>query len=163
MRDEEGSWERMDATDVLSPTPVSDIEEEDETRKDGVHCDDCGERLTDEAYWDSDSDCYCELCANQLVEKTKIEAESYAREHCKITCQPPTYDLVYETPNALAALCRHEYTNYDELIKDLDRDGITGRIYYKAIRLVIEELLDDVIDKMADDESEDDADIEGDE
>lgn len=50
MRDEDGSWGRLDAWGILSLTPVSAIKEEDETRKDGVLCDDCGESLTDEAY-----------------------------------------------------------------------------------------------------------------
>lgn len=163
MRDEECSWKLLDARGILFPTPVSEIEEESETRKDGVVCDDCGTRLTDEAYWD-EGECYCETCANQLVEETKIEAESYAREYCKITGPLPEHNPDEESVIAHLADCRHNYTNYEELLerlgRRLDRFSIVGKIYYQAIRLTIEELLEDMIDEMADDESKADADIE---
>jgi hypothetical protein len=49
---------------------------------------------------------------------------------------------------------RHNCTNYDELIKDLKRDGVQSRIYYWVIRDRITELLEVAIDQMGEEGEE---------
>lgn len=145
----------MDAFDFFLPTPV------DEMYEDGVSCVECGKHLPQEAFWDGEGAFYCEPCWRPLVEEIEKEAKAYAKEHCKVTRQPPEYDpdLEYRcppeeytlgsresyTPNAFMACCRHHYTNYDELIKPLERDSVRDRIYYRAIRDRITDLLEDTI------------------
>jgi hypothetical protein len=61
-------------------------------------------------------------------------------------CTPEEYDggCCYSyTPNVHRCRCRHEYTNYNALTKQLDRNGVESRVYYAMIRERIEELLDE--------------------
>lgn len=51
------------------------------------------------------------------------------------------------TPNSFRASFRHNRTNYDELIKDLDRYSVSGKIYYQVIRKRIETMVEDQIVK----------------
>jgi hypothetical protein len=88
------------------------------------------------------------------------EAERYALENCRITKTLPEYDPQYRdartpeeyrsgdqesyTVNAHRCHCRHNCTNYDELIKTFDRDSLRDNVFYEAIRERIEELLNEV-------------------
>lgn len=100
----------------------------------------------------------CPNCYEAWAEEcAESEAQAYAIEHCRLTAQVPDYDPElhyacsaedYEmgakesyTPNALLAWARHNATNYDELVKDLDRDSGEHRAYYTAIRQRVEQLI----------------------
>lgn len=102
----------------------------------------------------------CRSCWDQsLREAAREEASAFAKASCKITGSLERYDpsggfaptpQEYEsgskeayTANAVRAFNRHNSTNYDELIRDLDRDDPVSCAYYSAIRERIEELLDD--------------------
>jgi hypothetical protein len=157
-----------DPTDLRvewTPTPVED--------EDGLPCAKCGQVLREEAYYDDgDGVHYCETCVKELIESLKGEAIAYAKEHCKITDPLEKYDSQYEyrctpedyahgaresyTENAHMCHCRHNCTNYDELIKDLGRDSIAGRVYYTAIHARIMEMLEEAIDSLPDEEEDDD-------
>ncbi len=81
-------------------------------------------------------------------------------EHCRITRPLPEYDDDPErehrptpeeyaagdreahTPNAHTTRCRHEFTNYDELIQDLEPTNVWDRIRHAAIRERIHELIE---------------------
>ena len=45
------------------------------------------------------------------------------------------------TPTSHWCNLRHSYTNHDELIRPLEKDGLVDQIYYTAIHNRIEELL----------------------
>jgi hypothetical protein len=145
----------MDTVDLFSPIPVCELDEGE------VRCTEC-KILLEEAYWDGDA-WYCEGCINALAQVIVKEAESYALESCKITRPLAKYDARYEyrptpeeynsgakeayTENAHRAHCRHNCTNYDELIKTLSKysEVLRDKVYYEAIRKRIDELLDDAI------------------
>ncbi len=138
------------------PIPVGELDEE------GVACAECGARLEDEAF-PVDADYYCAECIEELIKDLEEKAIKGAEEKCKITGPLPKYDPKKEfrctpedyesgmresyTPNSYMALCRHKYTNYDELIKNLDRDSLSDEIWYFAVRQRIEELLAERIDE----------------
>ena len=56
------------------------------------------------------------------------------------------------------AALRHGYTNYDELIRPLDRYDIEHQMYYQAIRNRIDELLEQAKEELKEKELEDDDD-----
>ncbi len=102
-----------------------------ELGEDSLNCAQCNTILED-AYLVDDRN-YCESCAGVLVHAVVTEAEAHAREACKVTAPLPEYDpeLEYKCPheeyengagnsyteNSCRACCRHECTNYDELIR----------------------------------------------
>ena len=153
--------------DSFYATPVWDISEA------GVDCAQCGQHLTeeDEAYFDGVDDYFCEKCAAELTAQWEAEAAAYAEAKCKITKPLPKYEPQYEyrcthedyengnkesyTPNSHFCHRRHECTNYEELIKPLDRDRAWDRILYRAVRDKIEELIEEAIDNMADEDDDD--------
>ncbi len=120
-------------------------------------CTICGARQH-ELYVATEGLC-CEDCAKAIVASTIDEAREFAQREVKITSPFPTYppELEYactpeeyrmgdresHTPNAHNCYCRHACTNYDELLKELDRDSIRDGIYYNAIRYRIDELGDE--------------------
>lgn len=127
-----------------------------------VACSECGEPFDSDSgyvYYDGDHSYYCEICACSVAARYAEEAEAYAEEHCKITGPLPEYDPDEEykcspeeyeqglkdsySPNAYLALCRHRYSNYEALIKPLDKASRTakGRLAYQAIRKRIMDLL----------------------
>lgn len=159
----------MDLHIAVSPTPVC------ERFEDGVHCAECNQHLREEAYYDGVESYYCEHCIDKLIESAKTEARSYAEANCKITKPLPKYDPQYEyrctpeeyemgaresyTPNAHMCHCRHNCTNYEELMKPLDRDSVVHQVFYSAIHNRITELLDEVIAEMVYDEADEDEDF----
>ena len=112
----------------------------------------CGQHLTeeDEAYFDGVDDYFCEKCAAELTAQWEAEAAAYAEAKCKITKPLPKYEPQYEyrcthedyengnkesyTPNSHFCHRRHECTNYEELIKPLDRDRAWDRILIRSPR-----------------------------
>ena len=113
---------------------------------------------------------YCEACATELAREEDVEAREYTREHCRVTRPLPPYDPALEyrctpeeyaggaresyTPNAHACYCRHNCTNYDELIRGLERYCPLDQIRYEAIRSRIEELLEEAREAALDAELE---------
>lgn len=87
------------------------------------------------------------------------QAAIFAEAQCRITrplpeydpdeefrCTPEEYengDKASKTPNAHPCHCRHNGTNYDDLIRELDRSSATDQVVYRAIRDRIEKLLED--------------------
>lgn len=105
----------------------------------------------------------CETCVETYVREEEAAAKEFANEHCKITSRFPEYDDENEfrctpeeyemgerasnTPNAYFTKCRHECTNYDELIQPFPKesDEIADHVFYSAIsrriaRIVIDEI-----------------------
>lgn len=133
------------------PAPVREDYEE------GVQCADCDTHLPEEAYYDGIDEFFCKKCMDLRIEECHQEAVEFALENCRITsplpeyeselelrCSPDAYamgDWACYTPDYHMARCRHNCTNYDELIKDLDREAVPDRIYYNAIRERITDLL----------------------
>ncbi len=124
-------------------------------------CDDCGDFLGAEVYNLEDGDSVghlCKSCAVAMAESVAAEAKVYAREHCKITSPLPRFDPSREyrctpeqyengdresyTRNSHACHCRHECTNYDELIRGLDESNPLDRLRYAIVRSQIEELIE---------------------
>ena len=82
----------------------------------------------------------------------------FAEECCRITRPLPEYqpELEYRcspeeyrmgeresySPNAYLCHCRHNCTNYDELVADLGKDSATDHVRYLTIRDKIHELLE---------------------
>lgn len=134
------------------PIPIDDVFE------DGVKCHRCSAHLMDEACYDGVENYYCETCMKALIQEIEPEAEQYAQEHCKILVKLPRYDhdLTYRctskeyeegdresyTPNSYLCHCRHECTNYDELIQPLSRDSVEDKICYSAIHERITDMLE---------------------
>ena len=117
-----------------------------------VCCTDCGQPIADDdfVYWDEPGEYYCEHCIDKLVKRVVKEARAFAKANCKITHPLPEYDEEAEfkcsredyeageresySPNAYMAHCRHNCTNYDDLIKSFDRDTYSDQLYYEAIK-----------------------------
>ncbi len=123
-----------------------------------VKCTGCDNALDvdGEAYFGEDEDYYCESCANDNEEQVNQSAEEYAAATCEIT-QP----LPREEPfnchtntergpdeNSYMNYCRHQCTNYDELIRGLDRHSLDGRATYEAIRERVTNLIEDKLAEM---------------
>jgi hypothetical protein len=150
----------------MTATPVdailADFEEGDE-----LCCEGCESVIEDEAYYDGYESHYCEQCSSDLEQRAYDEAKAFAMEHCELLPPLPEYDPEFSfraspeeyengerescSPAAYRAVCRHAYSNYDVLIRDLDRDGYIDRIYYEVIRARVEELIQQAIDEMDDD------------
>lgn len=131
-----------------------------------IPCHTCQARLDDEDVGDVepptvvDDLSFCRSCAMEFVEKTYgAEMDAWAAENVKVTGKlaeydpeahfaptPEEYDMGMReahTPNAVAAHNRHNRTNYDELIRDLDRDDPFDRALYFAIRRRVTALVGD--------------------
>jgi hypothetical protein len=137
------------ADDYFDVFPVEELDE-------GITCDSCDMGIAGWAYFDGDG-FYCTSCAEALTREWFGDAQAFAKERCKIIHKLPAYDPACEyrctpeeyeegsresyTPNAYLCRCRHECTNYDELIADLSRDHAEDRVYYEVIRHRIDELL----------------------
>lgn len=127
-------------------------------------CHTCHSNLDDEGTGDVepptvvDDLSFCRSCALEYVEKTHgAEMDAWAADNVKVTGQLDEYDpdvhfaptreeydmgmREAHTPNAVAAHNRHNRTNYDELIRDLDRDDPFDRALYRAIRRRVEALV----------------------
>jgi hypothetical protein len=139
-----------------------------------IACQSCRKEFDEWAYYDWEEHYFCEGCAEALMERWLTEARAYAEANCRITCELPAYDPALEfkcTPqeyeegdresyseNAYLCRCRHGCTNYEELIRQLDRDYAEHRVYYTMIRKRIDELLEEHEDYMRyelEDEEED--------
>jgi len=111
----------------------------------------------------------CYSCMGAMMESWVEGAKEYAQANCKLTgtlpdydesqefrCSPEDYEMgdkVSYSPNSYFAFCRHNRTNYDQLIKPLSKDDLKDRVYYRAIYTRICELLSaesDTIDEMVD-------------
>jgi hypothetical protein len=143
-----------------------------------VACVGCDTRLDEQACVVACEWC-CETCAATLLKEEAREARAFALERCRITFPPEKFDSdpklrfaptreQYEmgskeayTWNAVRASNRHNRTNYDALLSEVEaelglgRDDPVTRVWYEAIRERIEALLeeaehDDVEDGMSD-------------
>lgn len=151
----------------LPLAPVAEITEEGEE----IHCAECNSVFSpdeDAVFWGSEYRCVG--CSEELVKIVEAEAAEFARENCKITKPLPKYNPAYEfrcTPeeyesglkesysrNSHVCHCRHNCTNYDELIKDHSKNSelIEDGIFYLAIRSRIDELLSEQIEEDGDDD-----------
>lgn len=104
---------------------------------------------------------YCEPCITDLKDRAEAKAKVYAAQNCKITKPLPEYDSQFEfraspedydhgaresyTPNAYMCHCRHNCTNYEDLIASLDRNSLFDHAKYRAIRDRITDLLESEI------------------
>lgn len=127
---------------------------------DAPHCYCCALKI--------DHDCHfidplyvCEPCFRDLERDAESESPEFALKNCRITEAWPVWDATTEwsitpedyefgdrvsnTENAYRTTCRHECTNYDELISSLDKFNPLDSILYDAIRDRIDELIDDEI------------------
>jgi len=141
-------------------TPIEAIEEVAQK----ATCENCGRDFEEYGVYDSEGGkYYCDNCRNDLVTSLVPEAERYAKDRCMLTRELPPYEPSQEfaclpeeyalgakesyTPNSYLTAARHEYTNYDELTKNFDRDSIRGQVYYAAVRDRIEEIIAEEIEK----------------
>jgi hypothetical protein len=161
----------------FSAIPVEEVEEMNEMEE-RLTCDSCNTIIDGDAHDDGSGAYYCENCADSLIEKWTEEAIAFAEKHCRITAKLPAYDPAREftctpeeyehgnreayTPNAYLCMCRHDCTNYDELIADLSRDDAEDCVYYAVIRFYIDELLKEHEDYMDYAEEEEDKEEEPD-
>lgn len=135
---------------------------DDETEE--FTCADCGKSgvIDDEpVYEDLDGRKLCLDCAEDSAAAMRYECEEFAREHVRLTGRPHRYleeywyapsrdeyqdgDREAYTENAVAAHNRHSCTNYDELISGLDRGDPWDRALYDAIRVRVEEVIDECL------------------
>lgn len=143
----------------LLPLPAEAILEDDPDC-DALRCDGCGQAV-EEAYRSAATGRvvrHCPACVAERLPRVVEEARGYAERHCRVTRRPlPAYDPVLEyrcTPEGYAAgdrssytrssfrcRLRHEYTNYDVLIRDLDRLDWADGVRYLAVRRRMAELL----------------------
>jgi DNA-directed RNA polymerase subunit RPC12/RpoP len=149
----------------LPLTPVAEITEEGEE----LRCAECNRLFGEEeeaVYWGDEY--RCEDCSEKLVESVEAEVAEFAEQNCKITETLPKYNPAHEfrctpeeyesgskesyTHNSHLCYCRHNCTNYDELIKNLDKlgDHLEGKIHYEAIRSRVDELLKEQIEQDGD-------------
>lgn len=113
------------------------------------------------------NDVICEKCYDDAVEKEDAEAEAAqpriaeAVAMCRATSDVSPYDKSEEyaptreqyergdktayTPNAYRAHVRHNCTNYDSIIRDLDRYDWIDRLICDAVRERIDEIVIQVI------------------
>jgi len=135
------------------------------TRCSATHCPDCdGEfsesiTLEDEAGSSKRAD-YCLDCAQAIIKEYAPEIAEYV-SRVRITDRVEKYDPRYRsaptreeydagfreayTENAVRAHNRHTRTNYDELIRGLDRSDALEQAVYNAVRERVEELLDEAL------------------
>jgi hypothetical protein len=137
-----------------------------------VDCVECQEHLTEEACI-LDDEYMCEDCGMAYLEEVKGEAIAFAVANCKITGPVELYDPTMRfapsqdeyhsgnreayTENSVEAHNRHNRTNYEDLIKDLDRRDPVDDVRYWAIRARIRELLEDAVDEAECEQDERDA------
>jgi len=147
-------------------------------------CDGCKREMYwgDEPIYEYEAECYCLDCAEDYADCFWDEARDWAEERCKLTGEVEEYDPEYHfactpedyemgdkesyTPNSVGADNRHNATNYDEVIKDLDPYDPVDRIFYKAVRERIEELIEDrrveqELKRELEDEGEDEGEQQG--
>jgi hypothetical protein len=152
------------AHDFFAMIPAEQLDED-------ATCQSCRRALDEWVYYDWEEHYFCEPCAEALTERWLKEARAYAEANCRITSKLPSYDSSLEftcTPqeyeegdrvsyseNAYLCGCRHGCTNYDDLIRPLDRYYPKDRVYYFAIRERIHELLEANEDYMHEPEDED--------
>lgn len=127
-------------------------------------CDFCSDEFLDieeEVHVDDDGSTYCDQCLDIVVANLyEVYAEEASRV-CKVTHAFPEFDYLntfaptpeeYEagdrvanTENSYRCAMRHEYTNYDELIKNLSQGVLADAVRYHAIRDRIEEIIENEI------------------
>jgi hypothetical protein len=127
-------------------------------------CTVCGAPFEEFGYMDpADGKCYCADCLDRIVAPIIQDAKQFAEERCAITrpfpaffadmeyrCTPEDYDSGAResyTENSYRTTLRHDYTNYDDLIKDYCKDSTRGRVFYHAIRERIKFLIEEAIDE----------------
>jgi hypothetical protein len=141
--------------------PFEDDEDDNEHR-----CPQCDRTLgvdTECAYLkgipDRSDGYYCDSCTRALLLEAARDAVDVARDECKLTGRLHRFDPAHRsaptreqyeagdreayTENSVRAYNRHDRTNYDALIAELDRDNAIDRIFYNAIRDRIDVLLDE--------------------
>lgn len=105
-----------------------------------IICADCRLEIDDAPahFWVRTGNTYCQDCTDKIAETLRPEAEVHAIANCRITARPfPEYDGSSEfrptheeyasgmreaySPNSFRAYLWHNCTNYEELIRTLDR------------------------------------------
>ncbi len=124
-------------------------------------CARCGKPLCRNCHpedgWNTvDAELYCDDCTRVIIaENRDLIAEYVAavaitgRIHWhdpahRFAPTPEAYaagDREAYTENSVRAFNRHERTNYDDIVRDLDRDDALDRAIYEAVRARVEELL----------------------
>ncbi|HQX50739.1 MAG TPA: hypothetical protein PLY87_02345 [Planctomycetaceae bacterium] len=144
-------WERMQYGSV---TPVDAILE---FIGDAI-CMECKDEMIEWGVFDGVERYLCESCAETICCELIPTAKDAAMNSLEFTCELPTFDPAkawactskeYEmgsresyTENAFRTHCRHQCTNYDELIADLDRDNMYDQVSYQAIRCHVDRMID---------------------
>lgn len=124
-------------------------------------CECCGEDITDDCHF-TDPGYQCQDCHSVFVGMEESKAAIYAADELKITVPFPRFDSMeawsispdeYEsgdrvsnTENAYRTRCRHENTNYDQLIGNLSTDCEVDQIKYAAIREAADQLVNEEIE-----------------
>lgn len=138
-------------------TPFESLAEQfDEPQK----CGECSQIIVSDYCYTNDQH-FCEECAPAIASRLYAEAAAFAFENCEVAERLPLYDESKRdaptpeeyadgyreayTENAFRCMYRHRYSNYDELIRNLDKFDFADRIRYQAIRDRIEELIEQAI------------------
>jgi hypothetical protein len=125
-------------------------------------CSMCRGALGNEVYFQDGWDGWiCDRCMVPLSAWWRHEAKHFAGEHVRLIGVPLEHDRLHHhaptseeygaghreayTENSVAAWNRHNATNYDELICNIDHDSPRGNIYYAAIRERVDKLIEDTI------------------
>lgn len=155
----------MNILEIFELVNVAEIEGYDADER--FICTSCEcEITTDECYAECGGDTMCLGCYEDAADEYESEAPiqtKEALEMLKITCEFPLYDESQEyaptreefeagfkeayTPNAYRCHLRHECTNYDDVIRDLQRGEAIDQTIYKAVRDRVEEMIDAEIER----------------
>ena len=123
----------------------------------------CGEAIVDDCHYDElgNDEYICIPCFEAGEEGRRKDAKEFAAANLRITSPLPRFDeakawtitpdqyssgdKVSNTENAYRTRCRHKHTNYDELIKSLDKHRSLDNAYCDEIRNAANELIDEEI------------------
>lgn len=129
----------------------------------GMSCCVCGESIAEVDYsGDWANEPVCDGCHSRLTAEWKPAMADFAERHCEITRPLPEYDPEYEwrctpkeysegfrdsyTENSHRAYCRHQCTNYDQLLRDNDLHKWDTCIEKKSLYLAIRNRIDELVE-----------------
>lgn len=122
-----------------------------------LHCEGCGAGPLEESVYSESTGTLCGRCARETYEEAKKDAADYATANVRVVRDPEPYDPALRfaptreeyalgqkaayTPNAYHAQLRHCNTNYEALIRGLERGDPVDELFYWAVRSRVDELI----------------------